>query len=114
MRPELDVIAQKIKHDPVFFAEKLLNFNPTPYQVKLLRDSSKRISARWCRQSGKTTTFGIKILHFAITHPNVTILVIAPSLRQSRIVREKMEPLINAIPRPLRRLIFKRIRREAI
>ena len=114
MRPELDVIAQKIKHDPVFFAEKLLNFNPTPYQVKLLRDPSKRISARWCRQSGKTTTFGIKILHFAITQPNVTILVIAPSLRQSRIVREKMEPLINAIPRPIRRLIFKKIRREAI
>ena len=114
MRPELDVIAQKFKHNPVFFAEKLLNFKPTPYQIRLLRDPSKKISARWCRQSGKTTTFGIKILHFAITRPNVTVIVVAPSLRQSRTVRDKMEPLINAIPRKIRRLIFKKIRRETI
>jgi len=69
MRPELELIAEKFKQDPVFFAEKLLNFKPTPYQAKLLRDSSKRISARWCCQSGKTTTFGVKILHFAVTKP---------------------------------------------
>ena len=114
MRPELELIAEKFKQDPVFFAEKLLNFKPTPYQEKLLRDSSKLISARWCRQSGKTTTFGIKILHFAITRPNVTVIVVAPSLRQSRNVRDKMEPLINAIPKPIRKLIFKKIQREAI
>jgi len=103
----LELIAEKFKQDPVFFAEKLLNFKPTPYQEKLLRDSSKLISARWCRQSGKTTTFGIKILHFAITRPNVTVIVVAPSLRQSRNVRDKMEPLINAIPKPIRKLIFR-------
>ena len=114
MRPELELIAEKFKQDPVFFAEKLLNFKPTPYQAKLLRDSSKRISARWCRQSGKTTTFGVKILHFAVTKPNVTVIVVAPSLRQSRNVRDKMEPLINAIPKPIRKLIFKKIQREAV
>jgi len=114
MRPELALIAEKFKRDPVFFAEKLLNFRPTPYQERLLRDSSKRISARWCRQSGKTTTFAIKILHFAITRPNVTVIVVAPSLRQSRNVRDKMEPLINAIPKRIRRLIFRKIRRETI
>ena len=114
MRPELEILAEKFKHDPVFFAEKLLGFKPTPYQAKLLRDPSKRISARWCRQSGKTTTFGIRLLHFAVTNSNVNVIVVAPSLRQSRNVRDKMEPLINAIPKTVRRLIFKKVQRETI
>ncbi|MCD6421875.1 terminase family protein, partial [bacterium] len=96
------------------FARKFLNFNPTPYQERFLRDPSKRIVLRWCRQTGKTTTCGVKILHFAVTRPSVNVIVVAPSLRQSRNLRDKMEPLINSIPRPIRRLIFKKIQRETL
>jgi len=63
---------------------------------------------------GGTTTAAVRALHFAITHPNVSVIVIAPSMRQSRNLRERMELLINAIPQPLRRLIFRKARRDAI
>jgi len=114
MKEKLESLIQKCKDDPEFFAEKFLNVKLLSYQSRLLRDPSKRISARFCRQSGKTFTFGGKILHFAVTNPGVTVIVVAPSLRQSRNVRDKMEPLINAVPRAIQRLVFKKIQRETL
>jgi len=107
-------IAGKIKNNPILFAEKFLNFKPLTYQKRLLQDSSKRISVRWCRQSGKTTTFAVKMLWFATTHPYTTTVVIAPSLRQSRNVRDKLDPLLLAVPNPIRNLMFKKIQREQV
>lgn len=114
MREKLERLIPKLKEDPELFAEKFSNVKFFSYQSRLMRDPSKRISARFCRQSGKTFTFGNKILHFAITNPGVTVIVVAPSLRQSRNVRDKMEPLINAMPRVIQRLIFKKIQRETL
>lgn len=111
---KLEKLLERCKTDPVFFAERFFNLKPFDYQIRLLGDPGKRISARWCRQAGKTTTFGVKILHFAITNPDVCVIVVAPSLRQSRNVRDKMEPLIMAIPREIRRLVFRKIQRETI
>lgn len=114
MKKKLESVIERCRRDPVFLVEKFMNTELLDYQVKLMRDPSKRISARFCRQSGKTFTFSRKILAFAITHSNVTVIVVAPSLRQSRNVRDKMEPALNAIPRKLQRLIFKKIQREKI
>jgi hypothetical protein len=52
--------------------------------------------------------FRNKTLHFAVTRSNVTVIVV-PSLWQSRNVRDKMEHLINVIPRFIRMLVFKKI-----
>lgn len=40
----------EIPNDPIEFAKKILNFNPLPYQERLLRDPSKRIAVRMSRQ----------------------------------------------------------------
>ena len=114
MNPRLEELIQKFKNDPVAFAEKFLGIKLFEYQKRLVRDRNKRIVARFCRQSGKTLSFGVKILWFAITHPNVTVVVVSPCLRQSRNVRDKIEPLIMAIPKPIRKIIFKKIQREQI
>jgi hypothetical protein len=42
--------APRVPEDPVAFARELFGFTPTEYQARLLRDPSKRIVVRWCRQ----------------------------------------------------------------
>jgi len=69
--------------DPVKFAENLLLFKPYPYQVQFLRDSSPRIVASCGRQVGKTTLTAIKALHYTLSHPSVTVLIVSAGLRQS-------------------------------
>lgn len=114
MRKKLEDLADALKEDPVLFAEKILGTKFFEYQKPLMRDPSKNISARFCRQSGKTFTFGNKILFFTITKPAVEVVVVTPSLRQSRNVRDKMEPLLNQIPRAIKKIVFKKIQRETI
>jgi hypothetical protein len=53
---------EKAFQDPTLFAETFFNFKPTRYQANLLRDESKRIVVRWCRQSGKTTTIALRAI----------------------------------------------------
>jgi len=44
----------RLSGDPVLFATLILGLKPTPYQLRFLNSSSKRIIIRWPRQSGKT------------------------------------------------------------
>ena len=83
--------------DPIKFAKEWLSFQPTPYQTKLLTDGSKRIVVVFPRQSGKTTTLAIRMIHFALTHPNTTSLIVSPGLRQSMIVMDRMQEQISHI-----------------
>jgi phage FluMu gp28-like protein len=79
--------------------------------VDLLRDPGKRIVVVFPRQSGKTTTLAIRIIHFALTHPATTSLIVAPGLRQSMIVMDRIQEQIAHIPTPQRR---ERIRQRLI
>jgi len=97
---------------PVVFAEKVLKIKPFPYQTKLLEDPSKRIVAVWGRQTGKTTTIAVKAIYFTDTNPNVTVLITAPSLRQSMIMFDRIAAFIfssaylrNKVVRATRTLI---------
>jgi phage FluMu gp28-like protein len=83
----------QLKNNPTLFAQHFLNFEPFPYQQKLLNDQSKRIIACMARQTGKTTTIAAKAIHFAYTNPNTTTLIISPSLRQSMIMFDKIQTL---------------------
>jgi len=80
----------KIRTDPALFARALANWNPFPYQERLLSDTSKRIVSCWGRQCGKTSTVAIKAVHYAYCNPNVTVLVASPSLRQSMIMFDRI------------------------
>src|SRR5438067_7594082 len=69
--------------DPVAFVQDRLNFEPDPWQARLLRSRAPWILLNSCRQSGKSTTTAALALHIAIYDPGL-ILLVSPSLRQSK------------------------------
>ena len=106
--------AKDYEDKPVEFAIKILGFNPTSYQVKLLQDKEKRIVVIWPRQSGKTTTLAVRMIWYAATHPRTTSLIVAPGLRQSMIVMDRIHRFLMSINKPLRRLIVAKMQRTVI
>ena len=72
------------------YVETILGIKPFAYQAKLLNDPGKRIVACMGRQTGKTTTIAMKAIHFADTNPNSTVLITAPSMRQSMIMFDRI------------------------
>lgn len=76
---------------------KRLGFRPTAYQEKLLRDKSKLILARWSRQSGKSLVMATVVLFNALTNRGFRAAVVAPSLRQSRKLMDKINRLISIL-----------------
>jgi len=97
---------------PVDFAKVFLRIKPFPYQAELLEDKSKRIVACMGRQTGKTTTIAMKAIYFADINPNVTVLITAPSLRQSMIMFDRIASFVyssaylrNKVVRATRTLI---------
>jgi len=91
----------------VEFAQKWLGFEPKPYQADLLRESGKRIVVVFPRQSGKTTTLAIRMIHFALTHPATTNLIVAPGYRQSMIVMDRVQEQIARMSTKRRRERFR-------
>ena len=88
-----------IPTDPVEFARVLFKFKPTEYQAKLLSDKSKRIVIRWSRQAGKTTCIALRAIWFAMVHPKTLTLIVAPGLRQSMIVSDRIENFLSCLPK---------------
>jgi hypothetical protein len=87
---------------PVHFARECLGTVPDQWQEDVLMSSAKRILLNCCRQSGKSTTSAILALHTAVYHPGSLILVISPSLRQSRILFKKITDFRKMLkPRPV-------------
>ena len=84
--------------DPVLFAEKILDFHPFDYQKQILRDKSRRLVACLGRQTGKTTTIAIKAIHFVYSNPGSTVLITAPSQRQSMIMFDRILDFIYSNP----------------
>jgi hypothetical protein len=105
----LDELKEKLRKDPVVFAEAVLGFHAFPYQAELLRCQSKRIVACWARQTGKTTAIAVKVIHFAFTGANTTTLIVSRGLRQSMIMFGVIERFIIAHP-VLRRSVVKSTR----
>ncbi len=62
----------------------------------MLRDESPLIAACCGRQVGKTTLAAIKAVHFALSRPDVRILIISAGLRQSMILFEKISDFTDA------------------
>jgi phage FluMu gp28-like protein len=96
---------------PVKFADEILHFKPTLYQARLLAEKSKRIVVVWPRQSGKTSTLAVRMIWFAATHPRTTSLIVAPGLRQSMIVMDRIQAFLMGMNMQLRRKIVSRIQR---
>jgi len=69
---------------------------PFKYQEKFLLDTNKEIAFRSGRQVGKTTMVACRILYTALTNTKEIILIIAPTLRQSKIMFDKIKEVINS------------------
>jgi hypothetical protein len=78
-----------LKHDRGEFA-RTLGVEPDPWQEELLRSESSRILLNCSRQSGKSTMSAIIALHRAIYYPGSLILCLAPALRQSQELFQKI------------------------
>lgn len=68
--------------DPVRFGRRL-GFEPEDWQAGLLRTVAARVLVRCARQTGKTTTVGVKALHVAMHNPGRDVLIVSPTQRQS-------------------------------
>lgn len=90
---------ETVFRNPVEFVKIFFNFNPTPYQELLLNDDSRRIVVRWSRQSGKTTTLALSAIWFALTHARTTTLIVAPSLRQSMVMGDRVQDFLSSLPK---------------
>jgi hypothetical protein len=88
----------QVPADPAKFCE-LVGFKPTAYQRKLLKDPARFIVARWCRQSGKTHVVSALLLWLCLANPDTNIIVVAPSLRQSKIPIRKISSFLRFLPK---------------
>jgi len=103
-----------IPTDPVEFARALFKFEPKPYQAELLEDKSKRIVIRWSRQAGKTTCIALKAIWFALTFPKTLTLIVAPGLRQSMIVSDRIQDFLMSMPKERRLSLIEKLQRTTI
>ena len=75
-----------------------------PIQQSILDPAIRRGMLNCCRKWGKSTMIALKAAHFAVTHPEATILIAAPSSRQSeellgiaaRFLRDLDQPATHA------------------
>jgi len=85
--------------DPVEFCVQYLGFTPTIYQEKLLRDPAQFIVARWSRQSGKTHCVAALLLWSCLRNRGFNVLVLAPAVRQSKIIIRKITGFLSRLPK---------------
>jgi len=101
LHEELKALQEKIPENPVAFMRDYLGFKPTEYQLDLIDKFQKHqfVAARWCRQSGKSHTIAALLLHYALTHPNISIGVVGPSWRQTKLVIRRINQFLRKIPK---------------
>ena len=103
-----------IPDDPVVFARDFFGFYAKDYQAAFLRDNSKRIVLRWSRQSGKTTALALRSIWFALRFSKTLTLIVAPTLRQSMIVSDRIQDFLWSLPEHVQSELVDRFQRTTI
>src|SRR5213594_4986651 len=80
------------------FFELATGFKATAYQERLMQDQSQFIVARWARQSGKSLTLAVICLYNALSIPCTRVAIVAPSLRQSRLMVRRVSSFLPRLP----------------
>ncbi len=80
------------------FFEEATGFKPTTYQEKFLLDKNQFVVARWARQSGKSLTLAVLCLYILLSSPNGRVAILAPSLRQSRLMIRRIASFLPRLP----------------
>ncbi len=68
---------------------RLLDFHPDPLQSTRLTTTAPSVLLNSHRQWGTTTLTALRALHQALTYPSQQIVVISPTLRQSRLLTNR-------------------------
>jgi phage FluMu gp28-like protein len=91
----------RIPENPVNFLEFTLGYPITSYQRDLVKKfvENQFITARWCRQSGKTHTLAGLLLWYAFAFQDVNIAVVGPSWRQTKLVIRNINGFLAKLPR---------------
>ena len=103
-----------LPEDPVQFVQALFGFTPKEYQASLLRDEKTRIVVRWSRQAGKTTCIALRAIWFALVHPKTLTLIVAPSLRQSMIMSDRIQDFLIYVPEERRLRLIEKLQRTTV
>jgi hypothetical protein len=69
--------------DASLWARDVLDFQPDPWQEKLLRSTASQLILNCGRQVGKSSTIATLAVHGAIFEPDSLTILIAPTQRQS-------------------------------
>ena len=85
----IDMITFDEINDPVSFARRRLRFEPKADQEQLLAATNRYVILNCHRQWGKTTVTAVRAVHRAATYRNQTIVIISPTLRQSRMLANR-------------------------
>jgi phage FluMu gp28-like protein len=85
--------------DRLQFFHDVTGFEPTDYQVRFLQDKAQFVVARWARQTGKSVTLCVSALHTALSGSNRSVAILAPSLRQGRMLIRRMAGFLRKLPR---------------
>ena len=107
-------LLKRLAEDPILFSRLVIGFDPTDYQVELLRCSSKRILVRWPRQSGKSRSLAVYSIWFAVFHADTTTIIIGPCRRQSIILSDFVHKHIGKMPGGVRRAVVEKMMRTTI
>jgi hypothetical protein len=83
--------------DPVVFAVDRLKFDPDPWQADMLRSDERQIIENVCRQGGKSVTAAARAIHTAIYDAPALVLLVSPSLRQSRELFGKVTDFLGGL-----------------
>ena len=78
-----DPTVETVRRDPAAFSTHVLGLDLFDYQQKFLASENDRKAAVCGRQVGKTEMAAIEALHVALTNRDTTVLIIAPTQRQS-------------------------------
>jgi len=81
-------------------AKQCMGFEPFPYQLDFISDcfEHKYILACWSRQIGKSTCTALFACLAAVLNPDITIIIISKSERQSKEIYIKVLDFLHRVP----------------
>jgi hypothetical protein len=89
--------------DALRFARECLHWDPDERQCEILQAAGHlRMILNWARQSGKSTLCAVLILHWAVTHPGKTIVILGGVESDIVELMERIDQFLGELGWPVR------------
>lgn len=89
---------ERLRTDPVYFVENVLNLELHKAQKKILECDSRFISIRAARRFGKSFIFSSFAVWKIATHSNYRVMIVSKAMRQSTEMFGNVKWMVNASP----------------